>query len=441
MSGRGSSRRRATVPPRVGFFGILGAGNIGNDASMEAVLHYVRQRHPDAVVDAMTTDPRQLTARYGLDATQLGWRHAREQRSPLPVAVALKLLGKVVQAAKTASWVRRHDVVIVPGMGVLEASVPLRPWETPYALFTLCAFGKLFRTKVALVSVGAELIRKRPTRWLLNAAARQAFYRSYRDKGSLAAMRARGLDTTRDPIYPDLVLGLPTSHADPAEPGDPRVVGIGVMAYYGDNDDDRRDAARIHAAYVEKLTHFVRWLLDSGRTVRLFIGDSCDHEVVDTVLADARAYRPDLDPAVIVAEPISSYQDLMRAMAPVGSVVATRYHNVMCALMLAKPVISVGYAMKNEELMSSMGLAEYCLSVASLELDELIGRFTEMEAQAERLRSGMIEGCRASARQLDRQFAELSALLFPPAGEAGESATPRLDGPRGQDEVSTSSQS
>lgn len=413
-------------PPRVGLFGILGAGNIGNDASMEVVLRYLRQRHPEAIVDVMTTDARRLTSRYGLDATQLGWRHPREQRSPRPVSLVLKLLGKIVQAAQTASWVRRHDVVIVPGMGILEASVPLRPWEAPYSLFTLCTVGTLFRTKVALVSVGAEPIRKRPTQWLLNVAARQACYRSYRDQGSLAAMRARGLDTTRDPVYPDLVLGLPTPHDDP---GDPRVVGIGVMAYYGDNDDDRRDAARIHAGYVEKLTRFVRWLLDNGRTVRLFIGDACDRAVVDTVLDDARAYRPDLDPSAVVAEPISSFEDLTRAMASVGTVVATRYHNVMCALMLAKPVISIGYAAKNEELMSGMGLAGYCLSVKSLELDELIGRFIELERQAERLRPGMIDGCRASAQQLDKQFAELSALLLPVAA------------PRGQDEVSTSSQS
>lgn len=397
---------------------------------METVLRYLRKRHPDAIVDAMSTDARQLTAQYGLDATQLGWRHAREQRSPLPVAVALKLLGKAVQAAQTASWVRRHDVVIVPGMGVLEASVPLRPWEFPYALFTLCTFGKLLRTKIALVSVGADATTKRSTRWLLNAAARQAFYRSYRDQGSLAAMRARGLDTTRDAVYPDLALGLPAPHG---EPGDLRVVGIGVMAYYGDNDDDRRDAARIHAAYVEKMKHFVRWLLDSGRMVRLFIGDSCDRAVVDALLDDARAYRPDLDPAVTVAEPISSIRDLMRAMAPVGTVVATRYHNVMCALMLAKPVISVGYAAKNAELMSGMGLAEFCLSVKSLDLDELIGRFTELEGRAEPLRSGMIEGCRASARLLDRQFTELSAVLFPPAGEPATSrARPATRSGRGQ---------
>ena len=44
-------------------------------------------------------------------------------------------------------------------------------------------------------------------------------------------------------------------------------------------------------------------------------------------------------------------------MAPVGAVVATRYHNVICALKLAKPVVSVGYAAKNVAIMADMGLS------------------------------------------------------------------------------------
>ena len=39
--------------PRVGLFGLLGSGNVGNDASLEAVLAYLRADHPDAVIDAM----------------------------------------------------------------------------------------------------------------------------------------------------------------------------------------------------------------------------------------------------------------------------------------------------------------------------------------------------------------------------------------------------
>ena len=31
---------------RVGFYGVLGSGNLGNDGSLEAVLEFLRERHP-----------------------------------------------------------------------------------------------------------------------------------------------------------------------------------------------------------------------------------------------------------------------------------------------------------------------------------------------------------------------------------------------------------
>jgi polysaccharide pyruvyl transferase WcaK-like protein len=42
---------------KVGLFGLLGSGNSGNDASMETVLAYLREAHPDAVVDALCGGP------------------------------------------------------------------------------------------------------------------------------------------------------------------------------------------------------------------------------------------------------------------------------------------------------------------------------------------------------------------------------------------------
>ena len=115
-------------------------------------------------------------------------------------------------------------------------------------------------------------------------------------------MTRRGVDTSKDPVYPDLVFSIPSP---PYDPGDPQTVGIGVMAYYGTNDDrDRSD--EINAAYMEKIMFFIRWLIDGGRKIRLFVGDTCDHEAVEKILADVRAHRPDLDPSWVVAESVSS---------------------------------------------------------------------------------------------------------------------------------------
>jgi polysaccharide pyruvyl transferase WcaK-like protein len=422
--GPGRTRGRPATRPRVGLFGGLGTGNIGNDASLEAVLGYLRTAHPEALLDVMCGGPQVVRDRYGLAASPAQWHQGHGKRASGAVAIALKVLGKGIDAFRTASWVRRHDVVIVPGMGVLEPGILMRPWQFPYDIFVLCASGRIFGTKVALVSVGADVIDQRLTRWLLVSAASLAFYRSYRDTLSRDALRSQGLDTTRDHVYSDVAFGLPTPSRGP---GDPQTVGIGVMDCYGSSADDPSRADEIRACYVEKMKLFVRWLVDSGRKVRLFIGDAngSDDTVVQEILVDLRAYRPDLDSAWVVSEPVSTFAELMRAMEPAGVVVATRYHNVICSLMLAKPTISIGYAAKNTVLMADMGLAEYCQLVSSLDVDQLIEQFTDVEKRAALLRATIAQHSDANQRLIERQFAELSAALFRSAAADGESRLPR----------------
>lgn len=410
MTSRGLTRRRKRstgTAPRVGLFGLLGSGNLGNDGSLEAVLAFLRAKHPDAILGCLCAGPEQVTARYGILATPLHWYYSDDQTASGATAIALKAIGKGLDAIRTLRWARRFDVVIVPGMGVLEATLPLRPWGFPYTLFLVCASGRLVGTKVALVSVGAEVIDQRPIRWLITRAARLAHYRSYRDTLSKDAMRRMGVDTSGDEVYPDLAFALP---APPDVAVATRTVGVGVMAYYGGNDDRQR-ADEIHASYVEKMKRFVRWLVDNDRQVRLFTGDHADEAVVAEILSDLRAHRPDLEPSRVAAEPVSSLADLMQQMSSVDTVVATRYHNVLCALKLSKPTLSIGYAAKNDVLMAEMGLVAFCQSICSLDVERLIEQFTALESRQEQLRRTMVERNLAAARRLEHQYAVLSALF------------------------------
>jgi polysaccharide pyruvyl transferase WcaK-like protein len=397
--------------PRVGLFGLLGSGNIGNDASMEAVLGYLGSYHPDAVLDVMCMGSEQVRATYGIDTTPLLWYQKYDQRASGARAVVLKVIGKAADTFRIAAWVRRHDVVIVPGMGVLEASLPLHPWGVPYTMFLLSASGRLFKTKVALVGVGAGLINQRMTRWLFLRTAKLAFFRSYRDLQSRAVLQQQGLDASSDPVHPDLVFSLPSS----PEPGHPDVVGVGLMAYYGSNDDRGR-ADEVYASYLGNVESFIRWLLDSGRRVRLFYGDAVDEPAVQQVITDLREYQSDPGSSRLVAERVTSYAELSRAMAPVGSVVATRYHNVICALRLGKPTISLGYAKKNVVLMEDMGLPEFCQYAHSIDVGKLIEQFTKLESNADQVRTMLAERNADQARLLADQFAALDVLLFPAGG-------------------------
>src|SRR6516165_11186152 len=75
--------RPMTHARRVGFCGLLGAGNLGNDGSLEVMLAYLRAEHPDVIVDCMSTRPDQVTARYGIPAVQLRWY--RKDHEPVPI--------------------------------------------------------------------------------------------------------------------------------------------------------------------------------------------------------------------------------------------------------------------------------------------------------------------------------------------------------------------
>ena len=92
--------------------------------------------------------------------------------------------------------------------------------------------------------------------------------------------------------------------------------------------------------------------------------------------------------------------------------------------MLSKPTISIGYGEKNAVLMAATGLAEYCQSVNSLDLERLIKQLTDLENQAPRLRQTITEANAAKAPLLERQLVELSAVLFSAPGPAGLTAGP-----------------
>lgn len=385
---------------RVGFCGILGSGNLGNDGSLDAVISYLRDRHPDASLGFFCMGPEQVTARYGAPATPLQWYEPHAGTATGARAAALKVVGRLLDPLRTFAWVRHYDVVIVPGMGVLEATLPLRPWAFPYSLCCLGVAARLTGTKVALVSVGSNVVRKRASRWMITRAARLAHYRSFRDAKSRDAMREMGVDVRADEVYPDLTFALPNPVVPPAT----GAVGVGLMAFYGGNDDRAR-ADEIHRSYVATMKRFVQWLVDRGRRVRLFTGDLADEPVLEEILADVN--RPDL----VTAEPAVTLHDLMAQMAGVDTVVATRYHNVLCALKLGKPTVSISYAAKNDVVMREMGLGDFCQSASSVDFDRLVSQFTELEKRREQFVDTVIEQNRENVRRLDQQFAALSALL------------------------------
>ncbi|MGB3438084.1 MAG: polysaccharide pyruvyl transferase family protein [Actinophytocola sp.] len=393
---------------KVGLFGLLGSGNMGNDGSLEVILAYLREHHPSAELSSLCSGADVVEARYGVPAEPLHWYYTRD-RDPGPLArFGLKVFAKFRDSARVLRWVRRQDVVIVPGAGVLENTLPLRAWGFPLSLFLLSVFGRLTGTKVAFVNVGSNVINQRMMRFLIRWAAGLAHYRSFRDSLSRDSLATMGVDTSRDEVFPDLVFALPGPDVT-VESG---TVAVGLMDYHGSNDD-RASADLIHKTYVEGMRRFVRWLVDGGHRVRLLIGDEVDEKIVREFMADM--------PETLVYEQIRTLGDVMAQIARAEVVVATRYHNVLCALKLGKPTVSVSYSAKNDRIMADMGIGEYTQDARTVDADRLIVQFTEVVAAADRIGLVLGENAGRKSAQLARQFEVLSAALGMPVETAKES--------------------
>jgi polysaccharide pyruvyl transferase WcaK-like protein len=156
--------------------------------------------------------------------------------------------------------------------------------------------------------------------------------------------------------------------------------------------------------------------------VRLLTGDGVDAPVVAAIL-DA------VDSPLVTAAEASSLAGLMKETAAADTVVAIRYHNLICALKAGTPTLALCYAAKSDALMARMGLAEFCHPAREVDADRLLEQFRALEKRSAELRRTLAERNLAAARQLKDQFDELTAVLFPAADHVRAHARTRQETP------------
>lgn len=394
-----------TAAPRIGLFGLFGCGNFGNDGSLEAMLATIRANRPDARLLCICNAPEQVEPLFKLDAVSV---FAPGQDRPLFMKLdrlMARLPSRLLNLTHAWRQLRKLDLVIVPGTGILDDFAT--GWTgIPLTLFNWALAARLARTPVAFASIGAGPIHHPWSRWLMKQAVRMADYRSYRDIPSKKFVAGLGLDVTKDALYPDLAFSL----ADPVaalDQGQPPVIGLGVMTYFGWKNDQVAGSS-IYEAYQDKLVAFMRYLLQKGYRIRLLTGDLSDRRAVQDVIARLPESAEHQAAGRLLYTPADSLHDLMVQMAGTEAVVATRFHNIVCALKLAKPTISLGYAVKNDALMQDMGLGAFCHHVERFEVETLIDHFETLTAEG----SGFGPMLQESRRTYATRLAEQERILL-----------------------------
>jgi polysaccharide pyruvyl transferase WcaK-like protein len=394
---------------RAALFGQFGTGNFGNDASLLAAVAALRAYDRDVEILCLCYEPESVTRRYGLPATAI--RSYSADRGSRPCTKLGRLGRRFSDVIRMYRLMRKIDVVVVPGSGLFEAGRH-RPGSVASLLFTTALTARLAGTKFAVVSVGADVAERHSTRALLRWTLRLATYRSFRDDHSRRSAVGFGAPCEADPVYPDLVFGL-ENPARPSARNGPESVGVGVFAYHGPfsyDEPSKRD--RMATAYVDSLTSFVEWLLSRGLNVTLFGGDLKDEKVAEIILDRIRMSTPE---AFIDISRSSSFDDTLEHIRQVDYVVATRFHNIVAAVMTGTPAISLSYRAKNGELLNDLGLERFHQPLEDLDDERLREQFLDLQRSAEEVAHRMAAKYPIYRDQVALQWSEFVSAVSPKA--------------------------
>jgi polysaccharide pyruvyl transferase WcaK-like protein len=407
------SEQRDSVPMKICFFGHFGSPNFGNEITLQTILHHLRRRLPEAKVACVCTGPEAVRATLKIETFPSGriflkrWMF-RNRLARLLRAVFIGIPSEFCRWYDAFKALKETDMLIIPGTGLLTDAFCLSAWG-PYGLFKWTLIAKLRGCEILFVSVGAGPLYSTLGRYFVKSALSLAKFRSYRDDTSMSYLKGIGFRTNSDCVYPDLVFSLPEitePHGDGKRASRP-VVGIGVMAYAGKYSVEKPSHG-IYLEYLDNLVAFAGWLLAHDYVIRLLIGEFCDRSASSEFKSLLKASLRTCDEKCIIDEPALSGEQLLPQIAATDIVVGTRFHNVLLAMVLNKPVIAISFHHKCASLMNDMGLAEYCHDINHMNASRLIEQFQGVEKNAENLKRAISDRVQRARKALDEQY----KLLF-----------------------------
>jgi polysaccharide pyruvyl transferase WcaK-like protein len=423
-------------PSRIVFYGNFGAGNLGNEVTLQTAIEQTLARLPDAKLVCVCTNPADVRARHGIEAAaamsrESGWSWSDLNAKPIggpgagvaarargPLSAALTRLGRIVFSRiprELAHWYQmlrlmaRNDAFLVPGTGILtDGSCGSLGW--PYDMFKLSVLARLCGKRVIFLSVGAGPFHHTLGSWFIRRSLGLAHYRSYRDVDSKRRLEDIGFDTGHDAVYPDLVFGLSSPHLQKrAETERPGIIGLGLKDYATPIDEAD---AKSYRDYLAVMADFVVWLQAQGHAVRLIIGDAqYDTRVREDLLALLRTRGVSAKAPLMLSDPVPTVDELLRQLRETEAVISPRFHNLVLALMLNKPVIALSDLPKVTALLVDLGLERFCVSLEGLKADHLTARFVQLQSDVESLAPYISDVVEKYRQLVDEQYRKVCANI------------------------------
>jgi polysaccharide pyruvyl transferase WcaK-like protein len=384
--------------------GYFGTGNLGNDGSLSAMINILSDRRRFELV-CITHAPDRARQLFKAEALPF---HApgRVRGRSLPA----RLLGRVSDLLWTFHYVRQVDAVVVPGTGALSDE---EPGSVSSFLAVIAVAAAVLRRPMFLVSIGAEPPLSAAGRRRSRFVVRHSTYCSTRDAYSARVLREVTSGRVGTPrVCPDLVFSSPIS-TGPAPEG--KVLGLGVLNYRGIQPDADL-AGPIHKRYFDELGGFTVRLIEQGWKIRLLGGSAVDTDCAQYFQEFLHRRLNGLNYGVVRLTDHVRMEDVEREVADCRVVISSRFHNLIAALRAGRPVISLGYEPKHDNLMHDFGLDRFCQDIQRLDIAKLEAQFSALLENE----GAIIRDIRERRDELIQRAADQRDFLVEELGRAGQ---------------------
>ena len=406
-----------------------GGGNLGDDATIEVVINNIRHRRPNAEIVIFSMNPLDTAERHGIPSEPIrrhtwgigygggsiepgraGGRGVRAwfkgPRNPL-IRTCRAVLGEVIFLAVSFWKLRRYGQLVVSGGGQLTERSG--PWGFPYAIFVWTFMAKAVGLRCVFLGVGAGPLKHPISRFLVARSLEVADYISFRDLESQALAREVGFHG-ESRVFPDNAYSLKWRGAgSPPRQTSGSVVGLAPMPFpFCDPREYASGHQEIYEQYIRKFAVFAA-SVDKEHTLEMFGSDAgADAPAIEDL---RRALQAEHGIVVPAGGPANTVDNLLSRMSEMDYIVTCRFHGVVLAHILNKPVIAIAHHPKITHLMQSLGLGEYCVDIRSFDPLHLSDTFARMVSERDRICQSMAASLAKYRSEVARQF----DLLFPPA--------------------------
>ena len=164
----------------------------------------------------------------------------------------------------------------------------------------------------------------------------------------------------------------------------------------------------VYDQFIQQLGSFSAWLITQSYGLTLFGTDiGVDPAAIETLRAALLADHGIDSSRYTVDDTVKTTDELLAAISRMDYVVTCRFHGVIFAHLLNKPVLAIAHHPKVRDLMADLELSSYCVDIRNFDLKLLAEKFASMVANADDIKRRMAASLARNRLQLNSQFDEL----------------------------------